>query len=72
MGFKGVYISRTCFPDDTQKPMILTLCLQELQNRLDEISKSEEKLTELNRELSKQISNMVKEYDQDKREALER
>ena len=52
--------------------MILAVCLQELQNRLDEISKSEEKLTELNRELSKQISNMVKEYDQDKREAIER
>jgi DNA anti-recombination protein RmuC len=43
-----------------------------LQKRLEEISKSEERLTELNRELSKQISDMVKEYDQDKREAVER
>ena len=45
---------------------------QELQKRLEEVSKSEERLTELNRELSKQIADMVKEYDQDKREAVER
>ncbi|XP_045184514.2 trichohyalin-like isoform X1 [Mercenaria mercenaria] len=45
---------------------------EELQRRLEEISKSEERLTELNRELSTQISDMVKEYDQDKREAVER
>ena len=43
-----------------------------MQKRLDEISRSEEKLTELNQELSKQISDMVKEYDHDKREAVER
>ena len=43
-----------------------------MQKRLDEISKSEEKLTELNQELSKQISDMVKEFDLDKREAVER
>ena len=43
-----------------------------MQKRLDEISKSEEKLTELNQELSKQIADMVKEYDEDKRVAVER
>ncbi|KAH3868059.1 hypothetical protein DPMN_031195 [Dreissena polymorpha] len=51
---------------------ILLEDVEELQRRLDEVSKSEEKLTELNRELSKQISDMVKEYDQDKRQAVER
>ncbi|WAR30209.1 CE152-like protein [Mya arenaria] len=54
-----------------EKRILLEDC-EELQKRLEEVSNSEEKLTELNRELSRQISDMVKEYDMDKRQAVER
>lgn len=33
---------------------------------------SEEKLSEINQQLTQQMSQMVREYDQDKREALDR
>ena len=46
--------------------------LQELKKRLNEAVVNEEKLTEINNELNRQISQMVKDYDQDKREALDR
>ena len=36
------------------------------------MAKSEEALSEINMELNKRMSDMVKEYDADKREALER
>jgi len=39
---------------------------------LEETAASEEQLTEINQELNKQISEMVKEFDEDKREALDR
>ena len=45
---------------------------QELKKRLNEAVVNEEKLTEINNELNRQISQMVKDYDQDKREALDR
>lgn len=46
--------------------------MQELKNRLNEAVMNEEKLTEINNHLNQQISQMVKDYDQDKREALDR
>ena len=43
-----------------------------MKRRLGEVTNSEEKLSEINRDLNKQISQMVKEYDDDKRDALNR
>lgn len=51
---------------------ILWFFFQELKKRLNEAVVNEEKLTEINNELNRQISQMVKDYDQDKREALDR
>ncbi|XP_070536421.1 centrosomal protein of 152 kDa-like isoform X2 [Ptychodera flava] len=45
---------------------------QELQQRFKELRDSEEKLNELNTELKKEMAQMVSEYDEDKRVALER
>ena len=45
---------------------------QELKKRLEEVASNEEKLTEINSELNQQIAQMVKDFDADKREALER
>ncbi|KAK3095207.1 hypothetical protein FSP39_011518 [Pinctada imbricata] len=45
---------------------------EELKKRLEEVASNEEKLSEINNELNQQISQMVKDYDADKREALER
>lgn len=36
------------------------------------MASSEEKLSEINQQLTQQMSQMVREYDQDKREALDR
>ena len=46
--------------------------LQKLNERIDEISASEEKLKELNLELNAQMAQMVSEFDEDKRQAVER
>ena len=39
--------------------------------RIEEIAENEDKVKEANRELSHQMSEMVREYDDDKRQALE-
>lgn len=39
--------------------------------RIEEIAESEERLKEANLELGHQMAEMVKEYDEDKRQALE-
>ena len=44
---------------------------QELSSRIEEIALSEEKLKDLNQELRHQMIEMVKEFDEDKRQALE-
>ncbi|XP_069102444.1 trichohyalin-like isoform X3 [Argopecten irradians] len=51
---------------------ILMEDVEDLKKRLEEVGSSEEKLTEMNTELNKQISQMVQDYDNDKREALDR
>ena len=40
--------------------------------RLGEVGESEEKLTELNQELRKRMADMIKEFDDDKRLALDK
>ena len=40
--------------------------------RLEEVAVNEERLTEMNRELQAQMSQMVREYDEDKRQAVEK
>nr|XP_022305417.1 trichohyalin-like isoform X2 [Crassostrea virginica] len=51
---------------------VLTEDVEDLKKRLEEVASSEEKLSEINQQLTQQMSQMVREYDQDKREALER
>ncbi|KAL3884693.1 hypothetical protein ACJMK2_024805 [Sinanodonta woodiana] len=55
-----------------REKQILLEDLEEMKKRIEEVAASEERLTEINQELNKQISDMVKEYDQDKRVAIER
>ncbi|XP_071098914.1 centrosomal protein of 152 kDa-like [Haliotis cracherodii] len=45
---------------------------EELKKRLEEVGANDERLTEINQELTNQISRMVRDYDHDKRDALER
>ncbi|XP_067653234.1 centrosomal protein of 152 kDa-like [Haliotis asinina] len=45
---------------------------EELKKRLEEVGANDERLTEINQELTNQISQMVRDYDHDKRDALER
>ena len=40
--------------------------------RLEEVSSNEERVNEVNRELSSQMAELVKELDDDKRQALEK
>ncbi|XP_055873186.1 trichohyalin-like isoform X1 [Biomphalaria glabrata] len=52
-----------------------TILLEEIEDykkRIEEIGSSEARLTEINQELSMQISQMVSDFDADKRSALER
>ncbi|XP_048749329.2 centrosomal protein of 152 kDa-like isoform X2 [Ostrea edulis] len=51
---------------------ILSEDIEDLKKRLEEVAFSEEKLSEINQQLTQQMSQMVREYDQDKREALDR
>ncbi|XP_033726371.1 nucleoprotein TPR-like [Pecten maximus] len=51
---------------------ILLEDIEDLKKRLEEVGSSEEKLTEMNRELNQQISQMVQDFDNDKRDALDR
>ncbi|OWF36520.1 trichohyalin-like [Mizuhopecten yessoensis] len=51
---------------------ILLEDIEDLKKRLEEVGSSEEKLTDMNGELNKQISQMVQDFDNDKREALDR
>ncbi len=46
--------------------------LQETQLRLSEMGKNEERLNELNRELNRQMAQMIREFDDDKRQALDK
>ncbi|XP_052084175.1 centrosomal protein of 152 kDa-like [Mytilus californianus] len=55
-----------------REKVILNEDIDELKKRLNEAVVNEEKLTEINNHLNQQISQMVKDYDQDKREALDR
>ena len=45
---------------------------QELRQRFDEVALSEEKATEVNGELRAQMSAMVRDYDEDKRQAIDK
>ncbi|XP_064595877.1 centrosomal protein of 152 kDa-like [Liolophura sinensis] len=45
---------------------------QDLKHRLEEVASSEEKVNEINRELSAEMSQMIRDYDDDKREGLEK
>lgn len=45
---------------------------QELSKRIEEIASSEEQTKQANRELSVQMAEMIREFDEDKRAALER
>ena len=51
---------------------VLFLCSQELNNRLEEVAASEELVKSVNRELSGQMAEMVREFDEDKKQALEK
>ena len=50
----------------------MSVLRQEVRLRLDEVVASEERLTDMNAELRAQMSGMVKDYDEDKREAVEK
>lgn len=43
-----------------------------MKTRLHETASNEEKVLELNQELRTQMSHMIQEYDEDKRQALEK
>ena len=45
---------------------------QELNKRIEEIATSEEQTKQINRELSAQMAQMVREFDDDKQQALDR
>ena len=45
---------------------------QETEKHLAEIGASEEQVREMNRQLSSQMSQMVRDADEDKRQALEK
>ena len=48
------------------------LAPQELNSRLDEVAESEEQVKCVNRELSGQMAEMVREFDEDKKQALQK
>ena len=50
----------------------MLLEIEELTKRIEEIAASEEQLKQANRELSAQMAAMVREFDEDKKEALDR
>ena len=46
--------------------------VQEVEKHLQEVACGEEQVNQLNRELSTQMAEMVKEFDEDKQQAIER
>ena len=45
---------------------------QDVRRHLEEVAASEAQVNELNRQLSTQMSEMVRDFDEDKRQALEK
>ena len=46
--------------------------LQETKTRLNEVADSEEHMSELNQELNRQMATMIREFDDDKRKAIDK
>ena len=55
-----------------QKIILFVFLKQEVRSRLEETAANEEKVSELNRDLSSQMAQMITEFDEDKRQALDK
>ncbi|KAK7497810.1 hypothetical protein BaRGS_00010944 [Batillaria attramentaria] len=55
-----------------REKLALSQDIDDYKMRLNEVSTSEERLTEVNRKLNQQIAEMVREHDEDKRESIDR
>lgn len=62
----------TCVLRSLEKNEFFVTFSQELQSRVDELVQSEERVSDLNAQLRAQMSTMVAEYDEDKRQAVEK